>query len=100
MDLLNRLRSIGSRLRLLCRKPRLMLLRKQLTPTLHKPLSVWLVPVLFLTALRSEQAPLDRFKTALTVQKTETDAAAQTTHTDLTQTPVSVARTSVIPDGT
>src|SRR6218665_2972513 len=47
-----------------------------------------------------EQAPLDRFKTALTVQKTETDAAAQTTHTDLTQTPVSVARTSVIPDGT
>src|SRR6218665_739052 len=51
LDLLNRLRSIGSRLRLLCRKPRLMLLRKQLTPTLHKPLSVWLVPKLFLTAL-------------------------------------------------
>ncbi|PDQ35200.1 MAG: hypothetical protein B5766_07740 [Candidatus Lumbricidophila eiseniae] len=47
-----------------------------------------------------EQGPLDTFKTALTVQKTETDAAAQTTHTDLTQTPVSVARTSVIPDGT
>src|SRR6218665_662901 len=47
-----------------------------------------------------EQGPLDTFKTALTVQKTETDAAAQTTHTDLTQTPVSVARTSVSPDAT
>jgi len=47
-----------------------------------------------------EQGPLDAFKTALTVQKTETDAAAQTTHTDLTQTPVSVARTSVTPDST
>ncbi|PDQ35201.1 MAG: hypothetical protein B5766_07745 [Candidatus Lumbricidophila eiseniae] len=47
-----------------------------------------------------EQTPLDTFKTALTAQKTETDAAAQTTHTDLTQTPISVARTSVSPDAT
>src|SRR6218665_1422741 len=47
-----------------------------------------------------EQGPLDTFKTALTVQKTEVDAAAQTTHTDLTQTPVSVARTSVSPHAT
>jgi len=47
-----------------------------------------------------EQTPLDTFKTALTAQKTETDAAAQTTHTDLAQTPISVARTSVSLDST
>src|SRR6218665_444687 len=36
-----------------------MLLRKQLTPTLHKPLSVWLAPVLLLTALlQKSSAPI------------------------------------------